>query len=93
MYGYELLIIGLATLGQAITGPSSAVRMTGLLVFWRILMGIGIVRCAEQFFDQPLTVPWIISSCCPQGRIADSPSLTGWRLSSCKHHHFRIRLH
>jgi PHS family inorganic phosphate transporter-like MFS transporter len=43
MYGYELLIIGLATLGQCITGPSSAIGMTGLLVFWRILMGIGIV--------------------------------------------------
>ncbi|KIW66035.1 phosphate:H+ symporter [Phialophora macrospora] len=42
MYGYELLIIGLATLGQCITGPSSAIGMTGLLVFWRILMGIGI---------------------------------------------------
>lgn len=42
MYGYELLIIGLATLGQCITGPSSAIGITGLLVFWRILMGIGI---------------------------------------------------
>ncbi|KAK4948064.1 hypothetical protein LTR10_013118 [Elasticomyces elasticus] len=42
MYGYELLIISLATLGQAITGPSSAIGITGLLVFWRILMGIGI---------------------------------------------------
>ncbi|EXJ67816.1 MFS transporter, PHS family, inorganic phosphate transporter [Cladophialophora psammophila CBS 110553] len=42
MYGYELLIIMLATLGQCITGPSSAIGITGLLVFWRILMGIGI---------------------------------------------------
>jgi MFS transporter, PHS family, inorganic phosphate transporter len=42
MYGYELLIIGLATLGQCITGPSSAIGITGLIVFWRIIMGIGI---------------------------------------------------
>ncbi|KIX03122.1 uncharacterized protein Z518_06672 [Rhinocladiella mackenziei CBS 650.93] len=42
MYGYELLIITLATLGQCITGPSSAISITGLLVFWRILMGVGI---------------------------------------------------
>ena len=42
MYGYELLIITLATLGQSITGPSSAISITGLLVFWRVIMGIGI---------------------------------------------------
>lgn len=42
MYGYELLIIGLATLGQCITGPSSAIGITGLLIFWRI------VSCSTQ---------------------------------------------
>lgn len=42
MYGYELLIITLATLGQSITGPSSAISITGLLVFWRVIMGVGI---------------------------------------------------
>lgn len=42
MYGYELLIIMMATLGQCITGPSSAISITGLLVFWRVIMGIGI---------------------------------------------------
>ena len=42
MYGYELLIITLATLGQCITGPSSAISITGLLVFWRVIMGLGI---------------------------------------------------
>jgi PHS family inorganic phosphate transporter-like MFS transporter len=42
MYGYELLIITLTTLGQCITGPSSAIGITGLLVFWRIIMGLGI---------------------------------------------------
>jgi PHS family inorganic phosphate transporter-like MFS transporter len=42
MYGYELLIITMATLGQCITGPSPAISITGLLVFWRIIMGLGI---------------------------------------------------
>jgi PHS family inorganic phosphate transporter-like MFS transporter len=42
MYGYELLIITLTTLGQCITGPSPAIGITGLLVFWRVLMGLGI---------------------------------------------------
>lgn len=42
MYGYELLIITMATLGQCITGPSPAISITGLLVFWRVLMGLGI---------------------------------------------------
>lgn len=42
MYGYELLIITLTTLGQCIAGPSPAMSITGLLVFWRVLMGLGI---------------------------------------------------
>lgn len=42
MYGYELLLIALSTLGQCITGPSPAISITGLLVFWRIIMGLGI---------------------------------------------------
>jgi MFS transporter, PHS family, inorganic phosphate transporter len=42
MYGYELLIITLTTLGQCITGPSPVISITGLLVFWRAIMGLGI---------------------------------------------------
>jgi PHS family inorganic phosphate transporter-like MFS transporter len=42
MYGMELAIIILATLAQSLSAPSSAVTMTGLLVFWRVVMGIGI---------------------------------------------------
>jgi MFS transporter, PHS family, inorganic phosphate transporter len=42
MYGYELLIITLATFGQCISGPSPAISITGLLVFWRVTMGLGI---------------------------------------------------
>ena len=42
MYGIELSIIILATLTQTLSGPSSALTMTGILIFWRVIMGIGI---------------------------------------------------
>ena len=42
MYGVELAIIILATMAQALAAPSGAVTMTGLLIFWRVIMGIGI---------------------------------------------------
>jgi MFS family permease len=42
MYGVELAIIILATLAQSLSAPSEAVTMTGLIIFWRVIMGIGI---------------------------------------------------
>ncbi|RDL36231.1 MFS general substrate transporter [Venustampulla echinocandica] len=42
MYGIELAIIVLSTFAQALAAPSSVVTMTGLMIFWRVLMGIGI---------------------------------------------------
>lgn len=42
MYGFELIIIILATLAQALASNSPSISITGILVFWRILMGIGI---------------------------------------------------
>jgi PHS family inorganic phosphate transporter-like MFS transporter len=42
MYGVELAIIVLATLAQSLAAPSKAVTMTGLIIFWRVVMGIGI---------------------------------------------------
>jgi len=42
MYGIELSIIIVSTLTQSLSGPSSALTMTGLLIFWRVNMGIGI---------------------------------------------------
>ncbi|KAF9888915.1 phosphate transporter [Aspergillus nanangensis] len=42
MYGIELIIIILATLAQALSSDSRAMSITGLLVFWRVIMGIGI---------------------------------------------------
>ena len=42
MYGVELAIIILATMAQSLAAPSGAITMTGLLIFWRVIMGIGI---------------------------------------------------
>lgn len=42
MYGIELMIIIMATLAQALSSASRAVSITGLLIFWRVIMGIGI---------------------------------------------------
>lgn len=42
MYGIELMIIMLSTLAQALSSSSRAISITGLLIFWRVIMGIGI---------------------------------------------------
>ena len=38
MYGLELIIIIFATLAQALSAPSHAMSITGLIIFWRVLM-------------------------------------------------------
>jgi PHS family inorganic phosphate transporter-like MFS transporter len=42
IYGFELMIIIGATIGQSLTSSSPGVHITGILIFWRIIMGIGI---------------------------------------------------
>ncbi|KAK3939880.1 major facilitator superfamily domain-containing protein [Diplogelasinospora grovesii] len=42
MYGIELGIIVFSTLNCALASPSPSMSSTGLLVFWRAMMGIGI---------------------------------------------------
>lgn len=42
MYGLELIIIIFATLAQALSSASPAISIVGLLIFWRVLMGVGI---------------------------------------------------
>ncbi|KAK4054451.1 hypothetical protein OIV83_000945 [Microbotryomycetes sp. JL201] len=42
MYGIELMIIIIATIGQAVSGAAPAITLIGVLVFWRALMGVGI---------------------------------------------------
>lgn len=42
MYGLELLIIIFATLAQALSSDSRAISIVGIIVFWRVVMGVGI---------------------------------------------------
>ncbi|KAF2872305.1 inorganic phosphate transporter 1-6 /Pi cotransporter [Massariosphaeria phaeospora] len=42
MYGLELILIIFATLAQALTGGGPGTSVVGLIIFWRVLMGIGI---------------------------------------------------
>ncbi|KAG9615684.1 putative inorganic phosphate transporter PHO84, partial [Aureobasidium melanogenum] len=42
MYGLELMIIIFATIAQALSSHSPAISVVGLIIFWRVLMGIGI---------------------------------------------------
>ena len=42
MYGLELIIIIFATLAQALTSGSPSCDVIGLIIFWRVIMGIGI---------------------------------------------------
>lgn len=42
MYGLELILIIFATLAQSLSSASSAISIVGVLIFWRVLMGIGI---------------------------------------------------
>ena len=42
MYGLELIIIIVATLAQALSSNSPSMSVVGVIIFWRVLMGIGI---------------------------------------------------
>jgi PHS family inorganic phosphate transporter-like MFS transporter len=42
MYGVELMIIIVATFAQALSGQAAAIRIIGVLVVWRFIMGVGI---------------------------------------------------
>lgn len=42
MYGWELSLVIIATLGQCLAARSDAVSVVGLMVFWRVILGLGI---------------------------------------------------
>ena len=42
MYGLELIIIIFATLAQALSSNSPSMSIVGIIIFWRVIMGIGI---------------------------------------------------
>lgn len=43
MYGLELIVIIVATLAQALTGAGVATDIIGVIIFWRVIMGIGML--------------------------------------------------
>jgi PHS family inorganic phosphate transporter-like MFS transporter len=42
MYGLELILIIFATLAQSLASDSPSISIVGVIIFWRVLMGIGI---------------------------------------------------
>ena len=42
MYGIELMIIIVAAVGSAICGDGHAISLVGIIMFWRVIMGISI---------------------------------------------------
>lgn len=48
MYGLELIIIIFATLAQALSAPSKAMSIVGLIIFWRVLMVSYISQCSSS---------------------------------------------
>src|ERR1043165_6274237 len=42
MYGVELMIIIVAAISSAFSGEGYAVSVVGTIMFWRVIMGIGI---------------------------------------------------
>ena len=42
MYGVELMIIISTTLAQALCGESKTLSIVGVLIFYRVIMGIGV---------------------------------------------------
>ena len=42
MYGVELIVIFVGTLGQAIAGNGQGVPILAIIFFWRFIMGIGL---------------------------------------------------
>src|SRR6266480_6176990 len=41
MYGIELIVMIVATLGQALSSASPSQSIVGLIIFWRVVMGVG----------------------------------------------------
>jgi MFS transporter, PHS family, inorganic phosphate transporter len=42
MYGLELIIMIFATLAQSLSSASPSISIVGVVIFWRVIMGIGI---------------------------------------------------
>jgi MFS family permease len=49
MYGVELMIIISTTLAQSLCGESTTLSIVGVLIFYRVVMGIGVGGDCEYF--------------------------------------------
>ena len=56
MYGLELILIIVATLAQSLVGPGPGTSVVGLIIFWRVLMGIG--KSSSLLCAKSKTLPW-----------------------------------
>lgn len=51
MYGLELILIIFATLAQSLSANSPALSLVGVIIFWRVLMGVGIGGGTQECAD------------------------------------------
>ena len=42
MYGIELMFMIIGSIGQSIAGIGPSVEVVGAIIFWRVIMGIGV---------------------------------------------------
>ena len=60
MYGVEMGVVVFATLGCAISSSSMALSSTAVLLFWRILTGIGIG--GEYPLSSVITAEYVVAT-------------------------------
>ncbi|KAI0368031.1 phosphate transporter [Pilatotrama ljubarskyi] len=75
IYGYELMLMIVASFGQAVAGQAHGVNIIGVLVVWRFVMGVGIGG------DYPLSsvIPAEFSSTRIRGRMMTAVGANqGW---------------
>ena len=58
MYGLELIVIIFATLAQALTAGSPSTSLVGLIIFWRVIMGVGIG--GDYPLSSIITSEWVL---------------------------------
>jgi PHS family inorganic phosphate transporter-like MFS transporter len=69
MYGVELMIIICTTLAQSLCGESATVSIVGVLIFYRVVMGIGVggdckYESPTKFNLPCLCITWAGSKSC-----------------------------
>jgi PHS family inorganic phosphate transporter-like MFS transporter len=83
MYGIELAIIVLATLAQSLAAPSVSVTLTGLLIFWRVTMGVGIG--GDYPLSAVITSEYALSSYLKGGAVGKYQDISSLRYTPHQH--------